>query len=218
MLARRGRQRRRRCRGQHSSLGGRTLAGPPQRAFLGCLKVMQFPSTLESTARPAPGPTFPRIPPHDEDHPDSGRLHAHGPSGEDRGRARGAQDVHNSLPRRHEREGVHRDHRFGGDQRASGLKPATVGRQWKCACALRAAVTRALVSARLGARAQGSPLCSALSISSRSRFARTPYLPSPAAPSYSLPQGRNKTLTAASPLRPCGRAGSRKKRHSALRP
>ena len=61
MLARRGRQGRRPCRGQHSSLGGRTLAGPPQRAFLGCLKVMQFPSTLESTARPAPGPTFPQF-------------------------------------------------------------------------------------------------------------------------------------------------------------
>src|ERR1035441_7993982 len=48
--------------------------------------------------------------------PDPGRVHALSPAGEGRRRARGAQDVHHSMPRRHERERVHRDHRFGTDQ------------------------------------------------------------------------------------------------------
>ena len=204
MLARRGRQRRRRCRRQHSSLGGRTLAGPPQRAFLGCLKVMQFPSTLESTARPAPGPTFPRIPPHDEDHPDSGRLHAHGPSGEDRGRARGAQDVHNSLPRRHEREGVHRDHRFGGDQRASGLKPATVGRQWELQGAVARRDQRHASVSCSEAAAAGSG--SKSSLTGRHDHQRRAPLggdvcPPPPRPS-ATPQVQARQLTSQFPLRP----------------
>ena len=37
-----------------------------------------------------------------------------------------------------------------------------------------------------------------------------PVPPISGCPSYSLPQGRNKTLTAASPLRPCGKQGAEK--------
>ena len=48
------------------------------------------------------------------------------------------------CPARHEREGVHRDHRFGGDQRASGLKPASGrGNLIACPARQRGAATRA---------------------------------------------------------------------------